>query len=585
MTRQIVAPVLLVAAVAGCFREPPRSTSAAADVPPGSVPPARVKVVVLVVFDQMKASYLEDWKPLFGPNGFNRLMNDGAWFANCNYPYATTTTGPGHASILTGCSADRHGIINNNWYDRQERREVYCAGMARYQPVTGGDARFGAPAGRGKPGDAGCPDRMLAKSVGDVLKEFTKGQGKVVGLSIKDRSAIFPTGHNPDGAYWFGGAFLSSNRYRDSLPSWLVEFNRSRLADTYYGKDWVKFRPDLDYEKHAQPDDGPGEGTGIKQGRVFPHPTTGGLPFVEAPFYAAMEISPFGNDLLLAATKAAVAGERLGSDEVPDLLTVSFSSNDLIGHTWGPDSQEMLDVTLRSDALMADFLKHLDESVGRDNYLLLLTADHGVCPNPEVSVKLGRDAKRVPLLPMIAAADAHLQQTYPELAGDLKAGTLPAWLEAVSLPHFYLNEKLLKEKKLDLDRVTETLAANLRSQDGLFRAYTRRQLLAVTPPGDRTEAMARKSYHPDRGGNVVVYGREYDLFNTGPRDYTTGTTHGSPHSYDTHVPLLAYGPGIAGGRRDEAVTPQHAAAIAARWLGVPPPRQAEYPVPATLEKP
>jgi hypothetical protein len=499
------------------------------------------------------------------------MTSDGAWFTNCHYPYATTTTGPGHASILSGCSPDRHGIINNEWYDRAEGPEVYCAGMPRYSPVPP-DPHLSAKARRR---GAGTPDRLLSPTVADVLKAATNGRGKVIGLSLKDRGAILPCGKSPDGVYWFDDRFCTSTYYRDALPKWAADLNASGLANQWFGTTWERFRSDVNYERYAGPDDGPGEGTGTKQGKTFPHPMDGGLTKPGPDYYAAVETSPFGNDLLLAGVKAAIEAEGLGTDDIPDLLTVSFSSNDLIGHAWGPDSQEVLDVTLRSDALMADFLKYLDAKIGIGKYAVVLTADHGVCPLPEVSAKKGLNARRVPVAPLISGAEAHLTARYG-------GSSEPAWLESVALPHLYLNHRKLKERGIDPVKAGIDLADWLRGQPEVYRAYSRAELLAPpTPDEEKLTEKVRKAYHAERGGDVYIVGRPYWLYGS---ETATGTTHGSPHEYDTHVPLLVFGPGVVGGRRGEAVTPQHAAPITAAFLGVPLPRDCEYAVPATLPR-
>ncbi|MGL6094883.1 MAG: alkaline phosphatase family protein [Fimbriiglobus sp.] len=575
MSRSLPAVALVAAALAaamGCFREPlPTRKAAEVETMPStsalSSSGAKVRLAVVIVFDQLRGDYLERWRPQFGPDGFQRLMTDGAWFTDCHYPYATTTTGPGHAAILTGCSADRHGVINNNWYDRKTRKPVYCAGDPFKTTV---------PPPPKPPAYGGSPFRMAARTVADTLKDTTKGSGKVVGLSLKDRGAIFPTGSTPDAAYWFDDRLSTSTHYRDAVHPWVAAFNASGFAEKFYGKPWERSRPDLDYDKLAGPDDGPGEGTGIKQGNVFPHPMTGGLDAPGPDYYAAVESSPFGNDLLLEVAKRAVEGEQLGADDVPDLLTVSFSSNDIVGHAWGPDSHEVLDITLRTDVLMAEFLKFLDERVGRGRYSVVLTADHGICPIPEGSAKAGLDAGRVQPKPLIAGLEKHLQETFAPTAGP----TL-RFLEAESLPHLYLDQGLLRTRNLNPDAVADAAAAWLKTQPGIAATYTRAGLLGEPPAGDTLWPKVRKSWHPDNGGEVFVVHKPYWIFGGG-KSASSGTTHGSPYEYDTHVPLLVYGPGVGGGKRPEPVTPQHTAPVTAAFLGVPPPDKCEYGLPKTL---
>src|SRR5262249_23628174 len=272
------------------------------------------KLVVLVVFDQMRGDYLERWHDLFVVDGFRRLETEGTWFANCHYPYAVTQTGPGHASLLSGCSPDRHGIVSNSWYDRQQAAAVYCATSSRYErvppaprsePDMAEEKKLGEKKDRIEfepvPTGFGAPVHMLAPTLGDVLKEATHGQGKVFGLSLKDRSTILPAGKKPDGCYWFDkGQFVTSTYYRDRLHPWVGQLNEERVADQWFGQVWTKLRPDLNYTIYSGPDDVAGEGLGAGsiQGRVFPHPMNGKKP-IGKEYYDALAMSPFGNELLL----------------------------------------------------------------------------------------------------------------------------------------------------------------------------------------------------------------------------------------------------------------------------------------------
>ena len=561
------------AVATGLTRAAPPSAPPAVKAPP---PP--VRLVVLVMFDQLRGDYLDKWRPLFGPNGFARLQTDGAWFANCHYPYATTTTGPGHASVSTGATPARHGIVNNNWHEKG--KDTYCAASDRYTFVPPPPRQVDAKTGKEvKPPDAGNPERLRAFTLADAIRRAFGEQARIFGLSLKDRSAIFPVGMNPNGAFWFTGRFVTSTYYTDRrerpFPAWVTRFNDDHVADQWFGREWSRVRPKLDYDAHSGRDDGPGEGGGSKQARLFPHPTTGGLKEPGKAYYEALANSPFGNEMLLEFVKRCVVAEKLGADEVPDLLTVSFSSNDLIGHTWGPDSQEVLDVTLRSDALLAELLRFLDQRVGRDRYALALTADHGVCPLPESPTGRARGAKRVDLGELQKGMEKHLAAAFG--GADTKEKKT-GWIETVNAPWVYLNDRLIAAKKTTRAEVARSLAGYLGSHPDVGRAFTREELERPGPADARTEQV-RRSYFAERCGDVYVLLKPFDL--PGKPD-ATGTTHGTPYHYDTWVPLLAYGPGVTGGRREEAVTPQAAAAILARFVGLPRPDDAEYGVPETL---
>jgi hypothetical protein len=542
--------------------------------PSRAIGPSKVKLAVLVVFDQMRGDYVDKWRPLFGDGGFKRLQNDGAWYSRCFYPYATTTTGPGHASILSGTCPWKHGIIENDWFDRATGAMVYCAGSDRYATIKSVGA---------KEKYSGTPDRFVGETLADVLKSATAGKGKVFGLSLKDRSAIFPSGKHPDGVYWFNGRFVTSNYYRDAVHPWVAAFNNEQLADSWFGKNWARFRPDLNYEQYSGPDDAPGEAKVGGLGITFPHPVTGGKEKIEKAYYDTLATTPFGNDLLLAFAKRCIVEESLGQRDVPDLLAVSFSSNDLLGHAFGPDSQEVLDVTLRSDALMKEFLQFLDDKVGKGNYAVVVTADHGVCPVPEVQKAKGIPAGRIPVTDLLKAGEAALQARYGKLDGNFdskeNAGKT-TWIEANAVPWFYLNNRLIAARGLNADEVAATLASALRAGPNIQATYTRSQLTGPDEALDETAKRVKRSFHPDRAGDVYVIANPYFLIEA--KSYGGGTSHGSPHEYDRHVPLMVFGPGVPGGERKEAVHPQHAAAIFAHFLGLQPPANAEYGLPKTL---
>jgi predicted AlkP superfamily pyrophosphatase or phosphodiesterase len=525
---------------------------------------AAPRLGVLVVFDQMRADYLERWRSLFGADGFRRLQEQGAWFRDCNYPYSDTVTGAGHATLATGCSPERHGIIGNVWYDRKARAEVYCAGLDRYAPVP--------PRKPDRKNPPGAPDHLLAPTLADALKKSTGGRGRVVSLSLKDRAAVLPGGRQPDVCCWFNtktGLFETSTYYRDALPSWVTAFNQSGAARRSFGTEWTKLRPELDYGENSGPDDVVGEGDGINQGRTFPHPT-GCIPLSIASGHDALLNSPFGNDLLLDLACRAIEAEKLGQKDSTDLLCISFSSNDIIGHCWGPDSQEVLDVTLRSDQLMARLLQFLDTKVGKGNYAMVVSADHGVCPLPEVSRRLGRDAGRIPQKLLLSKAEKFLAERFG-------GGLLDHWIEAVAEQWIYLDHDTIARQGLKQPDVEKALAGWLEEQPGMRAAFTRTQLLASDPADDLTQSV-RRSFHPDRSGDVAILQKPYYLITT----YPTGTLHGTPYPYDTHVPLLAYGPGVRRGPHDEQITPQAAAAILARLLHIRPPDQAKATTPADL---
>lgn len=509
------------------------------------------KLLVLVVFDQMRGDYLSRWRGLFGPGGFDRLLMEGASFTGCHYPYALTATGPGHASLATGSPPRVHGIIGNGWFDRTASSNVYCATIGdRYQRVPSRTGT-GSSAGRG-----GSPERLIVPTIGDVVKQ--RG-GKVVALSLKDRGAVLLAGRQPDAVYWFDdddGQFVTSTYYRDIPHGWVREFHQSRPAERWFGQTWRRLRDDVNYDDFAGPDQTPGEGTGVGQGVTFPHPLNAGLTLPGGKYFQALYNSPFANDLLWEFAQAALRGEKLGQDETCDLLCLSFSANDPIGHCWGPDSHEVLDVTLRSDRLMKQVLDTLDRWVGPGQYVLVLSSDHGVVPLPEVSQKQGREAARVSLPNLVLGLEKHLQATLGR--GEHRG----RWL-VISDGEVYFQERTLAAHQVPR-RAAEIAAREfLQQQPGVLRVYTRTELEESAAPLDEFGQRFRESFHPERSGDIFVLFKPYWL----PSTRLSGTNHGTPHPYDTHVPLVVFGRGVRAGQFPEPITPLAAGVILAEAIG------------------
>jgi predicted AlkP superfamily pyrophosphatase or phosphodiesterase len=542
--------------------------------------PEKPKLAVLIVFDQFRGDYLTRWNDLYGDDGFHRLEKDGAWFQNCHYPYSLTVTAAGHASLATGCSPNTHGIIGNEWFDRVSGDAITSVDSDRYERVPASSAE---PTKEDDKSDMSIvpkrkgvsPARLLAPTLGDALKDATGGKAKVVSLSFKDRSAALPGGRMPDACYWLDGTegiFVTSTYYRDRPHDWVDEFNKSRIADRWFGKDWTKLNPDLDYEKYSGPDDVVGEGKGVFQGRTFPHPMTGGLKKPTKAYYGALFCSPFGNDLLLELAERAIDSEKLGAGDSTDLLCISFSSNDAVGHVWGPDSQEVLDTTLRSDLIVKELLAHLDEKVGKGKYVLAMSADHGVCPLPEVSHDQGKDSSRVDIVLLDKKATAFLDEEYGAAEGKER------WFEKGGVVWGYLNHALLEKRGLKQAEVEQALADWLEKQPGIQKVFTRTQLVKGLPKDDSLGQSVLKSFSPGRSGDLVIIPKPYTLI----WEKLLGTGHGTPHEYDTHVPLLIFGPGVKPGIYKDAITPQAAPAILAKLLGIKPPEKAEAEAPESM---
>jgi hypothetical protein len=518
-------------------------------------------LAVLVVVDQLRGDMPIRWRPLFGRGGLARLASDGAWFQDCHYPYAATLTGPGHASCASGCSPDVHGIVANDWHSTKTGKLVNCAKTER---------------GVG-------PDHLLAPTLGDALKAHTKGKGKVVSLSIKDRSAVLPAGRSaPDAVYWLdkNGQFVTSACYRDAPHDWVKKFNDSGYVDRWLDREWTKHRGDVDYDKWAGPDDVAGEASPYGMGRTFPHLLSIGKgdKAKKANYYSAVTCSPMGNELLFELVKRAIDAEKLGARDEPDFLSVSFSANDLIGHAFGPDSQEVLDATLRTDEILRLLMSYLDEKVGKGRWVLVLTADHGVCPLPEVTRKKEpkKDARRMLAGLKLAEAEKVLDHLFR--AKQKKAESLGKWVEASTNNMLYLNRKRLAARGATEAEVSRVLAAWVAAQPGVAAAYSREQIEGPEED-DPILRRVKRSYYRERSGDVTYVVEPYCLMGDVIKMGAVGTTHGTPYDYDTHVPLMVIGPGIATGVKSQRVSPEAAAVILAKALGVPAPEKAAVEVP------
>jgi hypothetical protein len=570
MARWIWPALVALTALPGCREAVPEE--AVAEEASAKAPASPVKLGVFVVFDQMRGDFPIRWRPLFGEGGFKRLQEQGAWFTDAHCPYAWTSTAPGHASLGTGASPAVHGIIENAWYDRRLDELVSGSDEDRYDRVPSLASDLPKGLFRREDRGAGSPGRMLAPALGEALKKATGGKGRVFAFSLKDRGAILLGGAKVDGCYWFDhrtGTFATSTYYREAPHAWASRFNRERPADRWFGKPWDRLRKDVDYVKHAGPDDVPGEDVGYKQGRTFPHPMTGGLPEPGKDYYGAVLYSPFGNELMFELARRAVEAEKLGQGDSADLLCLSFSANDAVGHAWGPDSQETLDVTLRSDRLLAELFAWLDKTVGKGRFFVVVAGDHGICPLLHVSKQQGKPGGAMRSGWLDRLPEEYLQKTYGS------AGNRARYIRGASDLNVYLNHDVIARCGLKVADVAATLAAWFRKQPEVQAAYTADEQRAAKP-ADKVLRLVQRSFHPERSGDVAVVPKPYYLGGW------TGTNHGTPHPYDTHVTLMAMGPGLKPGERKEPASLLLAPAILTRGLGIDPPAKAEALVPDDL---
>jgi predicted AlkP superfamily pyrophosphatase or phosphodiesterase len=473
----------------------------------------RPKLVIGIVVDQMKAEYLDRFYDDYSSNGFKRLMANGFSFYNMNYNYVPTYTAPGHASIYTGATPATHGIIGNDWYVRETGKNKYCTDDASVKTLVAGSEKEGMMS----------PKNLQATTVTDEFRMATNFRGKVIGLSIKDRGAILPAGHFANWAFWYSksGNFISSSFYGDKLPDWVAQFNAEKRYLEYIQKGWDLLKPAADYTESLA-DDNPYEGRIDKsKPPLFPYDLNAIYKEAGADI---IRTTPYGNDLLADFAMRTIEKENLGKNLDPDFLTVSFSSTDYIGHTFGPRSMEIQDTYLRLDLTIARFLDYLDKTIGKDNYLLFLTADHAAAENPIFLKDHKYEVTNIPSKETVKGIEAFSLATYGVNL-----------LLNYSNFNLYLDRALVQSKNLDFDKVKQSFKTYLMNLSYVKRVYTQEDILNSSG-GDYLLSYIFKGYDPKQNGDLVV------LHKTGFMEYNeTGTTHGTPNSYDTNVPLLFYG--------------------------------------------
>ncbi len=545
--------IILAAALA------PLSALAADPAPPP-------RLVVVVSIDQFRGDFMQRFDPFFGDDGFRRVAREGFVYGQALYPTANTETGPGHSQLLTGAYAHRSGITQNDWYEERLRKSVYCVGDSSTTLVTAplaGEAREGF-----------SPHRLLAGTVGDNLEVATAGQSRTVSLSLKDRSAILMGGHGADLVLWWdrsSGVFITSTYYASALPAWVSDFNASGVADSSFHKPWTLSLEPAAYASLCTADDYPSENhaAGGFAGNTFPHVMGAASQAPDADYYKAVYTSPFGNDIVLALAERAIDAEQLGEDDIPDLLTVSFSANDPIGHAFGPDSWEVLDATIKTDATIATLMRILDDKVGAGRWTLLLTADHGVASFPELLRERRIPAERVDPAPLREGLEAHLVSQNGPLPDGLNYVALldPPWLAFNPAPFASARDEVPRLK------AARIAAEWLGGQPGIALALPVADLLDLPADHDPILLALKRSYYPGRSGDVAFLLEPNNLFGAEPR----GTGHGSVYRYDQHVPVLAIGAGIRQGRSALPVSPAQIAPTAATLIGVNPPNECEVP--------
>ncbi len=523
------------------------------------------KLVVVIVVDQFRYDYLTRYRTDY-KTGLDRMLSGGAVFTNAHYLQFPTVTAVGHSIVMTGAMPAASGISANSWYDRVAGAKVtsVCDSKLKILGLEGGDTHgYDRP----KPDPKNCadpdpasPERLLVTTVGDELRNRDK-DARVVGISFKARSAILPAGHRAQGAYWFDdsvGRFVSSNYYFNELPAWVKAFNDRKMADEYVEKKWPGFEKTWDFHR------------------------TNTL----RPYYERLAASPWGNELIAGLAKAALDGEKLGQRASTDLLAVSFSANDYVGHQTGPDTPEVRDMCRRTDELIGELMKAVDERVKGGPVLYVLTADHGVAPIPPRLEESDREKRQKPGGYLFVEVKDSVRQ-----ALDRKFGTADKdnkgliekddkWLLADFENSIYLNWKVAEKKKVSRADVQRAAAEAVAEAPLLHiaRVYTRDQLTqGVTP--DPIGRAVTFGFHQIRGADVIWVQEPFWIADANPpyednaaRGYDKGgSTHSTPYEYDTHVPVIFYGAGVKAGQFSEEIAVNDIAPTLAAILGTESP--------------
>jgi predicted AlkP superfamily pyrophosphatase or phosphodiesterase len=493
------------------------------------------RLIIMLVIDQFRYDYLLRFRPEFVQGGFNLLLS-GANFVNCRYDYATTATCPGHAALATGAYSNLNGIIGNSWYEPSLGKEVYCVADPDVQLV-------GADSGTGM-----SPRNLTASTFGDELRLASGMKSQVVAISWKDRAAIMMGGRMPSAVYWADPAtahFVTSTYYTKALPRWVNQFNARNPAKEYCGEAW-----------RALPET-PGVGGKV----LHPAATAPGEPCPSHKFSEHLPSTPFANQLELNFAADAIENDRLGHGPATDLLAISLSANDYIGHGYGPYSPEVADGTLRTDRYLAGFFKKVDQLIGLSNVWITLSADHGVAPTPAFILEHHLGPGRLDTEPVRAAVKAALVKAYGP--GN--------WL--ANLDEFYidLDHQAFESHHINISEAQDVAARAALSVPTIRAAFTRTQFLAGRLPHTPLARKAANSYNPTRSGDVFLIPQPFAVVTNS----MTGTSHGTPWNYDAQVPLVFWGQAFKPGIYTIPAQPIDLASTLAAALGVTQPSDAQ----------
>jgi len=523
------------------------------------------KLIVQITVDALRGDFPMRYKNVLGENGFRHLMDEGIHYDNAHYQHANTETIVGHVSLATGTVPAAHGMVGNVWFDREQGRLVYNIEDADYRLLTtGADVDKETeidPTQRAANVDGRSPNNILTSTFSDELAVHFAGKSKIFAVSVKDRGAVSMAGHAGK-AFWFSkqnGEFVTSNYYYQKYPAWVEQWNAGKPAQAYAGKSWELLHPATQY-LFGDADDREYETDFPGFGRTFPHAYGEGD---DKYFTTRLTLSPAGDELTLDFASALLENEQLGQDDIPDYLAISFSSTDYVGHVFGASSLESEDNLAHLDRTLARLFATIDEKVGLENTLIVLSADHG---QPEVP---GHLQERGIDNAFYFDVDA-LDKTPAITALKKRFGVGEELIEAFFQPYLYLNHELIREKKLDLAEVEAAIVDELMKFEGVAYAVSSSALQLGNLPDTRMVRSIRSNFHAKRSGDIYLV-FEPNVFINDFDGLTVASTHGSPWRYDTFVPVMFAGAGLPAATVNRPVTPYDIAPTLAAILGTKPP--------------
>lgn len=525
-----------------------------------------VRLVLQITVDQLRGDLPQVFKNRFGKGGFRYLMDNGVFYVNAHYAHADTETGPGHATLVTGGQPAQHGIIGGDWWDSVKKKIIYSVEDDQYRVLS--DYVDPDP---NKSGGGRGPANLESTTIADEMYMASEHRSKIFAVSGKDRSAIIPGGRAGK-AFWIShGDFVTSSFYYKEIPAWLTEWNKRKLSDSYRNKSWDLLQDRKTYWR-ADRDDMPWEETFAHLGRTMPK-ILGNKD--DEKFYKGLEHTIVSDELVLAFTKDLISREQLGKDETPDYLSVSFSSTDYVGHTWGVNSLEAEDNILRVDRNLEDLFSYLDKNIGLDKTLIVLSADHGVADVSEYMQSFNYPAKRLDPQDFTKTVNEALKKKY---------STTDDLVQIFVYPYLYLNVDLIEKLKLNIQDVELATANEAMKYPGISFAATKSDIISGRMPfGHAHMPRIGNTFHAKRSGNVHIVADQHAVLMHYPWNLKAGL-HGSVYTYDTFVPIMFAVPGVSAKTISRPIGPHDIAPTIATFLGIKPPSgSVGTPLPEVVE--